>query len=591
MNESNPWVAQLLHRYSTVVANSDSPSATTLSSLNTLQLADAVLDNAKLISTFPTQPLQIAVIGPTQSGKSTLVNVLLDSQVAGISALAGFTVHAQGYASECPEDALTNIDVVMRPLQRTPASELDSTKLDSYVLESIQAGKHSIQSPAVVWDTPDFDSIEASTYTLSVLNTVALADVLILMVSKDKYGDKSVWDMLALIEPLGKPLIVCINKLDEHDEQTVKQAFLNRYTTQFPDKQTPDLVLLPFAKKTSIDAPPSFEQSVLSTLTTTLNNTSQSIDRTQYAKLNHHFISDHQAQWFTPLLDEQNARADWQSLIDEAIADADESYATEYLNNDDKYDTFNRALAELLTLLELPGIAPTLAKTRQLITWPARKLLGVGKSVWDAKDGSHNNAAATPLDSESDALELVLNSTLVSVQGALLEQPQNPFWTHLNHQFRHNEQHIRAAYREQAALAQKDFEPEIDAAARKLFEQLQSQPALLNSLRAARVTADAAGVALALKSGGLAPADLILAPAMLSVTTLLTESALGRYLETIKQDLKRRQREHINQRVINGVLGLQLTALADELDDNQLLAQHLEPELQTALQAFKAQRT
>jgi len=153
MNESNHWVTQLLHRYSNVVANSDSPSANTLSSLNTLQLADAVLDNSKLLSTFPNQPLQIAVIGPTQSGKSTLVNVLLDSQVAGISALAGFTVHAQGYASQCSEADLANIDAVMHPLQRTPASELDATKLDSYVLESIQAGKHSVQSPAVVWDT------------------------------------------------------------------------------------------------------------------------------------------------------------------------------------------------------------------------------------------------------------------------------------------------------------------------------------------------------------------------------------------------------------------------------------------------------
>jgi len=363
--------------------------------------------------------------------------------------------------------------------------------------------------------------------------------------------------MLSLIEPLGKPLIV-------------------------------DLVLLPFAKKTAIDAPPLFEQSVLSDLTTGLEDANRTIDRTQYDRFSNQFIEDHQAQWLTPLLDEQTAQADWQNLIDDAIVKADESYATEYLDNDDKYDTFNRALAELLTLLELPGIAPTLAKTRQLITWPARKLLGVGKSVWNAKDGSRNPTGAEPIDLESEALELVLNTTLVSVQGALLEQPQNPFWTHLNRQFRRNEHAIKSAYREQAALAQKDFEPEIEEAARKLFEQLQSQPALLNSLRAARVTADAAGVALALKSGGLAPADLILAPAMLSVTTLLTESALGRYLETIKQDLKRRQREHINQRVINGILGLQLTALAEELNDHQLLAQNLEPELQTAMQAFKA---
>jgi len=99
-----------------------------------------------------------------------------------------------------------------------------------------------------------------------------------------------------------------------------------------------------------------------------------------------------------------------------------------------------------------------------------------------------------------------------------------------------------------AQQARQEFEPEIELAAKKLYEQLQSQPALLNTLRAARATADAAAVALAVKSGGLAPADLVLAPAMLSVTTLLTESALGRYLDTVKEDLKRRQKGFTWQR-------------------------------------------
>lgn len=586
MNESTPWVAQLLQRYSKVVASSDSPSSAILSTLNTLQLADAVIDNVQLLSSSPEQPLQVAVIGPTQSGKSTLVNVLLDAQVAGISALAGFTVHAQGYASECSEDLLAKIDAVMAPLQRTSASQLDAKELNSYVLESVRAGENVCVSPAVIWDTPDFDSIDASTYTLSVLNTVALADIVVLMVSKDKYGDKSVWDMLSLIEPLEKPFLVCINKLDEHDETTVKQAFLNRYETQFPNRQSPELVMIPFTKKTSADAPPNLPAAVLETLNTQLHTASKSVERSRYKTLSEQFIQTHQTDWLTPLLDEQNAREEWQNLIDEALLKGEKTYANEYLENDDKYDTFNRALAELLTLLELPGLAPTLAKTRQLITWPARKILGVGKSVWDGQIGFNSKTANNAINSESDALDLVLNNTLISLQGELLEQPQNPFWTQLNRQFRIKESQIKASFQEQAHAAQKEFEPEIEEAAQKLFERLQSQPALLNTLRAARVTADAAGVALTLKSGGLAPADLVLAPAMLSVTTLLTESALGRYLETIKQDLKTRQHAHITERVFEGVLGAQLSNLPEQLDSQQLLTQNLEPALAAALKGF-----
>ena len=70
---------------------------------------------------------------------------------------------------------------------------------------------------------------------------------------------------------------------------------------------------------------------------------------------------------------------------------------------------------------------------------------------------------------------------------------------------------------------------------------------------------------------------------MLSVTTLLTESALGRYVETIKDELKERQREHVSERVIRGTLCRQLAELNDQLDDTQLYSQRLEPELRDAM--------
>ena len=91
------------------------------------------------------------------------------------------------------------------------------------------------------------------------------------------------------------------------------------------------------------------------------------------------------------------------------------------------------------------------------------------------------------------------------------------------------------------------------------------------------MTTDAAGVALAVKSGGLAPADLVLAPAMLSVTTLLTESALGRYLDTVKRELQAEQRRLVRRELLEGVLGETLVRLARELDDGALLGAGLDP--------------
>ena len=67
-------------------------------------------------------------------------------------------------------------------------------------------------SPAVFWDTPDFDSLAAAEYRRGVLETAALADLYLLVLSKEKYSDLSVWNMLKLLSPLGRPLIICLNK-------------------------------------------------------------------------------------------------------------------------------------------------------------------------------------------------------------------------------------------------------------------------------------------------------------------------------------------------------------------------------------------
>ena len=53
----------------------------------------------QLVNSSPEQPLQMTIVGPTQAGKSSLVNVLLNTGVAGVSPLAGYTVHPQGFCT------------------------------------------------------------------------------------------------------------------------------------------------------------------------------------------------------------------------------------------------------------------------------------------------------------------------------------------------------------------------------------------------------------------------------------------------------------------------------------------------------------
>jgi len=109
------------------------------------------------------------------------------------------------------------------------------------------------------------------------------------------------------------------------------------------------------------------------------------------------------------------------------------------------------------------------------------------------------------------------------------------------------------------------FQEEVENTANRLYHKLQEQPVILNSLRATRVTADAAVIALALHTGGIGMHDLIIAPAMLTVTSLLAESAMGSYMSRVETELKQRQLAAVKQALFTESMKLKLLELSGQL--------------------------
>ncbi len=570
----NTQVSDLLSRYQRVVQTGNQNAAELVPGYNTLRLANAALNKSALAESAPEHPLQVVIVGPTQAGKSTLCNLITDANPAGISALAGYTVHAQGFAIGAQIASLEPLQALMKPLQKVSISELDHNDFNQYVLDTVEAGSAALIDNAVVWDSPDFDSIESQGYRGAVLQTIAMADVLIFMVSKDKYADKTVWDMLELVASLGKPLFVCINKLDAADEATVTDSFKKRFQDNF-NTPLPQLVALPFIKNTSKHSNSDRDQTIAITdasrdsIKLALSNAIAQVDRENTSQLTHAFIREHWPSWIKPLKVELSAQEDWQSAVAAALEDAETRYVSRFLDNPNKYDTFDKAIAELLTLLEIPGIAGTLSTARSVVTWPARKLLGIGQKTFAREH--------VPADQEQEVLELILEQSLTTLQGHIIVEQQNSddqtiWWQALQAQLLRDKNELSTRFSSTAAKVQSSFEPRIEATAQQLYSQLKEQPALLNSLRAARVTTDAAAVVMAVKSGGLAPADLVIAPAMLSVTTLLTESVLGQYMERAKKQLKEEQLTDVRKQLLHGVLGRTLHEMSIQLDSDNLLS-------------------
>ncbi len=562
-------IPALIERYSLVLAASNQTNKTWIANLNSLRLAESAFIKESLNADHPEHPVQLLVLGPTQAGKSTLTNLILDAQPAGISALAGYTVHAQGFACHCNDEELQAVSDAYKPMQRVSVQDITSATLDSFVLESITPGSQALIKKGVVWDSPDFDSIEALGYRHAVLQTAAMADIIILAVSKDKYADKSVWDMLALLAPLTKPMLICINKLDEADHQTVISSFQQRHEAQL-DKPAPEIVAIPFVKAASDNTIQSkIPDTALVALKQAIQHIFNNFDRRTQISGAQQLLEAHWQDWVQPIDQENQARKEWDAALTLALDNAVNFYERSYLDDPNKNDTFNRALAELLTLLEIPGIAGALSKTRNLVTWPARKLLGFGKNKL------HISPELSSLDQEKSVLEQAHQQLQNELLGhALLQQQDQPensvFWRAISQTLRENKQDLKEEFDSGVTAYQDKFQPRIDDAAKRLYSKLEQQPALLNSLRAARVTAEAASVALAVKSGGLAPADLLVAPAMLSVTTLLTESVLGQYMNNVKKELRLEQQRMVKTQLLEGIIAARLHSNSTNMKDDRL---------------------
>ena len=545
------FIPLLKQRYQSVLAHqvNDGNKSIYQQRIYQLVLAEAFLRKGQWLAASA-QPLQIAVIGPTQVGKSSLVNVLANSSVAGVSPLAGYTIHPQGFCHRVSQADCNSLQQYFGRFQQVPQAELDKQRDDCYSLTEI-GGSSPYLPDCVLWDTPDFDSIDSATYREGVLRAVALADIIILVVSKEKYADQAVWDMMTAFEPLQQPTLICLNKLAEGTEALLLNSLKDKW--QQARKDTfPEVIPLYYQKQAGLPSWPESKRSLLGSL-------QKKVTRKNHPRFEQALLKQHWQSWMEPVLEEHQAMADWQRYIDDAVKHALDHYQRDYLNHPHHYETFQQALAELLTLLEIPGLAGFLTGARWALTWPVRQLMKLSRKRQHIADSSH----------EIVLLNQIAEHLLIQLADHLLDKTgqakQVTWWKELNQILRRQRLDILNDFSQAAKNYHIGFQQDVEATAHHLYHKLQEQPVVLNSLRATRVTADAAVIALTLHTGGIGVHDLVIAPAMLTVTSLLTESAIGGYLHKVEAQLKQQQFNAVKEALFVQSIANKLRLLPQQL--------------------------
>jgi len=533
----------------------------------TLALAGYRLRKIELAKQLATYPLQLAVIGPTQSGKSSVVNWILGKPLAQASAVAGFTVHCQGFAVGNTDHQGEWAQLFFDGLERQSQQALDRQLHSEYSISDASAASNAL-GDVVVWDTPDFDSAGSHLYQSAVLQATASADALMLVVSKEKYADKTVWDLLRTLRQLSVPVVIVMNKVIPEYRDELRASVSEKYQRLLESDPTDKHALISnaippvvFLNDTTVlsqaGEPDATEIEALR------RAAKKALVRNSVAELNagvNHFMQQHWPFWTAAVVREHQMAAEWRTLVDKACDQALQRYQDEYFAKATHRETLQLAMAELLVLLELPGVAQPLIRLRSAVTWPLRKLVSATREL--QSDNAENDGSEDTRSGERRLLDELGPYVLTELKLRVADhQDSEPAWSGYRGGLVAQDQALLDGYRRGLDSYEILLKVEIDRAAQALYKQLQQQPATLNSLRVARITTDAAAVVLAVKSGGLGAVDLVVAPAMLSLTSMLTEGALGQYMQTVQSKLTDYQRAEV-AKVVSRTLRARLYAVA-----------------------------
>ena len=526
-----------------------------------LFFTEAFIRKGMLIESRPDTPLQIAVIGPTQAGKSSISNLILNTQIAAVSPLAGYTVHPQGFCNLVSLEQCSGLQNFFGRFQQLSLDELNTDRHDCYSLTDKNSNSDLLPE-CVFWDTPDFDSIDSVDYREGVIRTIALADIIVLMVSKEKYADQSVWAMMETIEPFHQPTLICVNKLVEGTEEIIIGSLKEKWEHSRKDA-FPDVISLFYQKQTGMPDWPTSEKTQFFQL-------ERKVTQKNHFEYQSQLLNKYWHKWLEPVVKEHEATRLWHSLVDQSIEQALKEYKRDYLDHPQHYDTFQNAIIELLNLLEIPGFAGVLSKTRRVLTWPVRKIMGIGKKI------------LSPDSQEEELLNQIGEHLLISFSEQLLEKidsdsNQNLWWKESYTLLRQQRNEILGDYNKAVDQYCISFQQEIGVTANRLYEKLSEQPVLLNSLRATRVTTDLAAIVLILETGGIGVHDLVITPAMLAVTSLLAESAIGSYINKVELELKQNQLKTVKNDLFISCLQQSLYTLPKQLSNKSRF--NISPEL------------
>jgi len=512
-------------------------------------------------------PVHVALFGATNTGKSTIVNLLLGRAAAGMGVRARLSQHPEAFYPAAVSDRWLegsptrfqgyrryrdvhpprqSDDELQRTGYRPALAVLELNRLPSPRLAT------TVLSHGILWDAPDFSTEQAGSYLDTVLDLLSLADLVVMSVTDESYADHRGIALLKMVGESSVPMVVVANKLSENPTllEDISRTLGTAGQTAAPVLRLPETPGTSTADR--------LDQLLRSDDARALREKVRSVVELGPALKRQSlagavaFLERHLNGFLSPMAEELKSYSQWETLVRRLTRDVIVApYQRDYLDGV-RYQELNRTLLHLMELLQVPGIGPLLDLTGRVVRIPWRL---AGRGVARLLGGP---STATKRQPEKGLLMEAIPSWVSAIKAevqVLARAEPCSVWSEIVAAF--DQERFRAdltgRFERAFEAYQTRMESEVKRRAEALYERLRQSPGRLTTLRGANLMISATSVAVAVKTAGLDWSDAVLGPAVAGVWQNLLEWGLGRYLETLREELKAIQLEEVS-RVIDVAL-------------------------------------
>jgi hypothetical protein len=510
-----------------------------------LRLAGALVRNCigPFLDGQPATPLHIAVVGGAGAGKSTVVNLLTGAVEAEANPQAGFTRHPVAYTSANGTLNWPAFLGFLGPLQRLNQPSPANLDDDVYQVRRVTPGNgFSLLERFVVWDCPDMTTWASSGYLPRLLEIAGLADVIVFVASDERYNDEVPTRFLRLILQAGKPVVVCLMKMKEADVPALISHFQRDVLGRLPSG-TVACLAIPFLTREQLADPVGKASRYRIPLVNQVSVLGEppAVARRRAVQWATNYLVAGQDRLLGVARKDLAALQDWRTIVQAGQVEFDQRYRREYLTGE-KFRRFDETLVRLLELLELPGAGRVLSGTLWVLRTPYRLIKGLA-----VKALSRPESATLP---EQPLLEQALAGWLDLLRKeAARRADTHPVWAHIEEGFASGlANQARERFQQGFRSFRLGLADEVDRTARAIYEDLEKNPAVLNTLRGSKFTMDVAAIVAAVATAGHNwVLDFALVPLAASITHQLVELMGKQYVDNQRERTRDRQLALVSQ--------------------------------------------